>query len=50
MVSFEIDMQTIKDPDLFNEDDGVSTETLGYFIFKNEGILQILAQGASKKD
>ncbi|MDB5155776.1 MAG: hypothetical protein JWR50_483 [Mucilaginibacter sp.] len=28
--------------------DGVSSETLGYFIFKNEGILQILAQGADK--
>lgn len=26
--------------------DGVSTETLGYFIFKNEGILQILEQAA----
>jgi len=28
--------------------DGVSSETLGYYIFKNEGILQILAQGANK--
>jgi DNA mismatch repair protein MutS len=28
----------------FKIKDGVSSETLGYFIFKNEGILQILAQ------
>lgn len=28
--------------------DGVSSETLGYFIFKKEGIVQILEQAASK--
>lgn len=32
----------------FKLNDGVSTETLGYFIFKNEGILQILEQAGSR--
>lgn len=32
----------------FKLNDGVSTETLGYFIFKNEGILQILARAVDK--
>lgn len=31
----------------FKLNNGVSTETLGYFIFKNEGILQILEQAGS---
>jgi len=34
----------------FKLKDGVSSETLGYFIFKNEGILQILAQATDEKD
>jgi len=29
--------------------DGVSSETLGYFIFKGEGILEVLEQAASKQ-
>jgi DNA mismatch repair ATPase MutS len=32
----------------FKLNNGVSTETLGYFIFKNEGILQILEQAGSR--
>jgi DNA mismatch repair protein MutS len=34
----------------FKLKDGVSAETLGYFIFKNEGILEILAQAGGEND